>query len=151
MGAVFPEIWFVVPHCLISQKVTAGRKSAILPNWCFLLSIPVLSGYPCYVPNSLRPKFKSKYLECGYKGLVFCTNNGWIMENMDKEMTHSTVFQPKTTQMPQNIFAQFVCPSPKDLDSLGIHSLWFSWSKLFLWQRLVNTIWQWGAIGDYKH
>ena len=26
-------------------------------------------------------------LECEYKGLVFCRNNGSIMENMDKELT----------------------------------------------------------------
>ena len=24
----------------------------------------------------------NKYLGCGYKGLVFCRNNGWLMENM---------------------------------------------------------------------
>ena len=29
-----------------TEKVTAGRKSAILPNWCCLLFITVLSGYP---------------------------------------------------------------------------------------------------------
>ena len=28
--------------------------------------------------------FPSKYLGCGYKGLVFCRNNGWFMSNMDK-------------------------------------------------------------------
>ena len=42
--------------------------------------------------NSLHPKFKSqsqihKYLGCGYKGLVFCKNNGCLMENMDKGLT----------------------------------------------------------------
>jgi hypothetical protein len=26
-------------------------------------------------------------LGCGYKGLVVCRNNGWIMENMDKGLT----------------------------------------------------------------
>ena len=26
----------------------------------------------------------NKYFVCGYKGLVFCRNNGRIMENMDK-------------------------------------------------------------------
>ena len=31
-----------------------------------------------------QTKTKNKYLGCGYKGLVFCRNNGWIMENMDK-------------------------------------------------------------------
>ena len=32
-----------------TEKVTAGRKSAILPNWCCLLFITVLSGYPCFM------------------------------------------------------------------------------------------------------
>ena len=32
-----------------TEKVTAGRKSAILPNWCCLLFITVLSGYPCLI------------------------------------------------------------------------------------------------------
>ena len=31
-----------------TEKVTVGRKSAILPNWCCLLFITVLSGYPCF-------------------------------------------------------------------------------------------------------
>ena len=26
----------------------------------------------------------NKYLEFGYKVLVFCRNNGWLMENMEK-------------------------------------------------------------------
>jgi hypothetical protein len=29
----------------------------------------------------------NRYFCCGYKGLVFCRNNGWIMENMDKGLT----------------------------------------------------------------
>ena len=42
-------------------------------------------------------------------------NSGWIMENMDK--THCTkIVWPKIPQMSQNLFAQFVCPSPKVLD-----------------------------------
>ena len=32
-----------------TEKVTAGRKSAILPNWCCLFFITVLSGYPCSI------------------------------------------------------------------------------------------------------
>ena len=40
------------------------------------------------------------------KALVFCRNNGWIVENMDK-------VRPKIPQMPQKISAQFVCSSPK--------------------------------------
>ena len=29
----------------------------------------------------------NNYLGCGYKALVFCRNNGGIMENMDKGLT----------------------------------------------------------------
>ena len=56
---------------------------------------------------------------CGYKGSVFCRNNGWIMENMDKGLTVLKcvlLVWLKIPQTPQNLFAQFVCPSPKVLD-----------------------------------
>ena len=55
---------------------------------------------------------------CGYKGLVFCRNIGWIMENMDKVFIPKWVLivWPKISQMPQNLSAQFFCPSPKFLD-----------------------------------
>ena len=29
----------------------------------------------------------NKYLGVGYKGFVFCRNNGWLIENMDKGLT----------------------------------------------------------------
>ena len=41
------------------------------------------------------------------------------MENMDKGLTVPKwvlIVQPKIPQMPQNLSAQFVCPSPKVLD-----------------------------------
>ena len=41
------------------------------------------------------------------------------MENMDKGLTVPKwvlIVWPKIPQMPQNLFAQFVCPSPKVLD-----------------------------------
>jgi hypothetical protein len=41
------------------------------------------------------------------------------MENMDKELTVSKwvlMVRPKIPQMPQNLSAQFVCPSPKVWD-----------------------------------
>ena len=58
----------------------------------------------------------NKYLGCGYKGLVFCRNNGWIMKNTDKGLTVPKwvlLIWPKIPQMPHNLSAQFVCPSPK--------------------------------------
>ena len=41
------------------------------------------------------------------------------MENMDKGLTVPKwvlIVRPKIHQMPQNLFAQFVCPSPKVLN-----------------------------------
>ena len=41
------------------------------------------------------------------------------MENMDKEFTvpkWAVIVWPKIPQMPQNLSAQFVCPSPNVLD-----------------------------------
>ena len=61
------------------------------------------------------------------------------MENMDKELTVPKwvlIVQPKLPQMPQNLSAQFVCPSPKVLDfnekktSLGVCSPWLCLSSL---------------------
>jgi hypothetical protein len=42
------------------------------------------------------------------KGLVFCRNNGSIIENMDKGLTVPKwvlIVQPKIPQMPQNLSA----------------------------------------------
>ena len=56
-----------------------------------------------------------------------------MIENMDKELTVPKlvlIVWPKIPQIPQNLSAQFVCPSPKVLDfnekkaSLGVHSPW---------------------------
>ena len=66
---------------------------------------------------------------CVYRCLVFCRNNSWIMENMDTEDTIPKwvlIVWPKLTQMPQNISAQNVCPSPKKF-SLGVRSSWSYW------------------------
>ena len=68
-------------------------------------------------PNS-NPN-SPKNLRCGYKGLVLCKNNGWIIEKMDKRLAVPkwvlTVW-PKIHQMPQHLSAQFVCPGPKIMD-----------------------------------
>ena len=62
----------------------------------------------------------------GYKGLVFCRNNGSLMENLDKELTVPKwvlINQPKIHQMLQNLSAQIVSPSPKvwDFDEKKLH------------------------------
>ena len=74
---------------------------------------------PSFFATHIHIPIPNKYLESGYKGLVFCRNNGWIMENMDKGLTVPKlvlIVWPKILQMPQNLSAQFICPSTKDLD-----------------------------------
>ena len=71
------ESWKKFPHCakffLWCAKLAFTRK--FLPGsaqWGKSNSF----GAKILIPN--------KYLEFGSKGLVFCRNNGWLMENMDK-------------------------------------------------------------------
>ena len=52
----------------------------------------------------------NRYLDFGYKGLVFCRSNGWLMENMDKGLTVSKwvlINRLKIPQMPQNVRFQW--------------------------------------------
>ena len=50
------------------------------------------------------------FLEFGYRGLVFCRNNGWWMEKMDKEPTVPKwvlINRQKIPQMSQKCSTQF--------------------------------------------
>ena len=74
---------------------------------------------PWFFAAQIQIQIANKYLGCGYKGLVFCRNNGWIMENMDKGLTVPKwvlIVWPKIPQMPQWLASQFVSPSFKNLD-----------------------------------
>ena len=81
----------------------------------------------------------NKYLGCWYKGLVFCRNNGWIMESMDKGLTVPKwvhwIVRPKIPLMPQNLSAQFVCPSPKVLEFNEKRLHWASVVCAFTYKR----------------
>ena len=68
----------------------------------------------------------NKYLRCRFKGLVFCRNNGWIMENMDKGLTvlkWVLIVWPKIPKMTQNLSTQLVWPNPKfpDFNEKRLH------------------------------
>ena len=61
----------------------------------------------------------NEYMWIGYESLVFCRNNGWIIENMDKVLTLPKwvlIVRPKILQRPQKCFSQNVRPSPKVRD-----------------------------------
>ena len=63
------------------------------------------------------------------KNLVFCRNDSWVMENMDKELIapkRVLIVGLKIPQMPQNISAQNVFLSPKVRDFRKKNSLWVS-------------------------
>ena len=40
-----------------------------------------------FFPAQIQLPLPNEFLGFGYKGLVFCGNNGWLMENMDKGLT----------------------------------------------------------------
>ena len=89
---------------------------------------------------------------CGYKGYVFCRNNGWIMKNMDKGLTVPKwvlIVWPEIPQMPQNLSAQIVCLSPKvwDFDEKRFH--WASLVRAFgknLILQSIFTFWIWRFV-----
>ena len=58
----------------------------------------------------MQPKFKSQSL-INIWGWIFCKNNYWIMENMDKGLT-----VPKWVLIIWPKIGQNVCPSPKISD-----------------------------------
>ena len=89
--------------------------------------------------NSLWPKFKFKsqcqinILGCGYKGLVFCRNNGWIMRNMDKglKVRHCTKMGADTSVENTPNTLESTCP----ICQLKPKSFGFQWKKASLGVR----------------
>ena len=47
---------------------------------------------------------------CGYKGLVFCRNNGWIMVNIDKGLTVCTKMGADRSAENTPNDPEFICP-----------------------------------------
>ena len=86
-------------------------------------------------PNIFYLPLPNKYLECGYKGLVFVEiDDGWMIKNIDsKWLTVPKWVLIVWPKMPQNSSAQFVCPSPKVLD--------FNAKRLH-WTPLVRVVFQ---------
>ena len=58
----------------------------------------------------------NKYFECGYKDLVFCKNNGWIMENCTKMSADS---------------------SAENTPKISVQ-VWDTWKKSPLWVSVVG-------------
>ena len=64
------------------------------------------------------------------------------MENMDKGLTvlkWVLIVLPKITQMPQNLSAQFICPSPKVLYFNGKRLHWASVVRALTCGAKVNS------------
>ena len=93
------------------------------------LSIPTW-GLP---ENSPLPRC----IEC--EGLFFCRNNGWIMESIEKGLIvpkRVLINQLNIPQMPQNLYAQFVCPSSKVLD-FNEKKLHWKWARVLFYLTVV--------------
>ena len=77
-----------------------------------------------------------KYLGCEYKGLDFCRNNGWLVENMDKGLTVPKMGADSSAENTPNA-PKFICPkclpNPKELE--------------FLWKKSVVRVWCNGSKG----
>ena len=75
-----------------TEKVRAGRKSAILPNWCCLLFITVLSGYPwnfrIYFPFFWWNSFRASKMFIGHEWLMI--QNWRVKWASDRAKTCST-------------------------------------------------------------
>ena len=82
------------------------------------------------IPNS------TKYLGCGYKGLVFCRNNDWLMENVDKGLKVPEwllIVQPKIPQSAPKFICPICLPKPKSL------RFQWRWKKLH-WASIVRVV-----------
>ena len=66
----------------------------------------------------------------GYKDLVFCKDNGWVMENTDKELTlpnwAGTDKSAENTPNAHKIFGPIYLPKPKSLGFSKKRSPWVS-------------------------
>ena len=81
---------------------------------------------PSFFSDHIQTPIPNKYLACGYKGLVFCRNNGWIMENMDMGLTVPKCLAGNTPISPEFIWS--IC-LPKTKSS------GFQWKKASLCVR----------------
>ena len=102
----------------ISHQIT-GRSEILIPNsnWSILFKLCVGStDYGHTMAKSLilcSPNSNSKipipknYLGFGYKGLVFCRNNGWLMKNMDKGLTVQKWVLINQQKIPQMLYKAF--------------------------------------------
>ena len=72
----------------------------------------------------IQIKIPNKYLGCGYKGSVFCRNNSWIMENMDKGMRMGADSLAENTPNAPEFICPICLPKPK--------SSGFQWKKGFI-------------------
>ena len=92
----------------------------------FAIFIPWTVSVEKFPVAQIQIPIPKKYLGFGYKSKVFCRNNGWLMENMDKGLRVPKWVlknRVKIPQMLQDLSAQIVCPSTKvwNFDEKKLH------------------------------
>ena len=66
---------------------------------------------PYFFVAQIQIQIPYKYLRCGCKGLGFCRNNGWVIENMDKAQgTHCTKMCADSLAENTPNASEFTCP-----------------------------------------
>ena len=75
-----------------------------------------------FCATQIQIPLPNKYLGVGYKGFVFCRNNGWIMENMDMELTVYT-----------KIGADSLARNTPNAKDLSTSLIWASWKVFTKW------------------
>ena len=125
-----------------SWKVSTSKAS-----WS---KIPLLCPRTMYT-RRLNLKFFAAQIQItlpnlgvGCKDLVFCRNNGWIMKNIEKELTvpkWMLIVRPKIPQMHQNLSAQISAQAQKfffgDFNEKRLH--WASVVRVLLCTLCLNT------------
>ena len=113
----------------------AGSFLNILPpEWPTSRTMDTQRLNPWFFATQIKIQIPNKYLGFEYKGLFFCRNDGWLIENMNKRLIIAKwVFISKSTKSFPNV-QTFICPNwlpkPKSLvfrwikASLGVLSLW---------------------------
>ena len=88
-----------------------------IPTWALNFVLPMNYGHTM-AKSLIQIQVPNKYLGFTFKGLVFCRNNYWLMENMDKRLTLPKwvlINRPKILQMPPKMFGPICPPKPKSL------------------------------------
>ena len=93
---MYQQFYFCHPVCTWALPRTTDTRRLNHKFFTSQIQIQIQIPIPIPIPN--------KYLECGYKGLVFCRSNDWLMKNMDKGLAVPKWGLINRPKIPQKIY-----------------------------------------------